>query len=105
MEKKPEQEKVQQQTAHETETSGHEENKKDKEVNLEGLPMEDSPYLNYKDLEDYKLQGYGAHGHQEPTLGRSAGGTDAPTPSGATAVPSKPDAPAKADVIKRHGVP
>ncbi|KAI9165349.1 hypothetical protein LWI28_019035 [Acer negundo] len=102
MEKKPEQEKVQQQKAHETETSGHEENK---EVNLEGLPMEDSPYLNYKDLEDYKLQGYGTQGHQEPTLGRSAGGTDAPTLSGATAVPSKPDVPAKADVNKRRGVP
>ncbi|KAK0606061.1 hypothetical protein LWI29_033766 [Acer saccharum] len=102
MEKKPEQaEKEKQQTA-ETERSG-EEKKKNKEVNLEGIPMEDSPYVNYKDLEDYKLQGYGTQGHQQPTLGRGAGGTDAPTPSGAT-VPSKPDVSAT-DVINRRGVP
>ncbi|KAK3221428.1 hypothetical protein Dsin_008453 [Dipteronia sinensis] len=102
MEKKPEQEKEQQQTAHETETSG-EEKKENKEVNLEGLPMEDSPYVNYKDLEDYKLQGYGTQGHLKPTLGRGAGATDAPTPSGAT-VPSQPDVSAT-DVINRRGVP
>ncbi|KAK2657590.1 hypothetical protein Ddye_010642 [Dipteronia dyeriana] len=83
MEKKPEQEKEQQQTAHETETSCEEKMEK-KVVNLDGLPMEDTPYVNYKDLEDYKLQGYGTQGHQVPTLGRSAGGTDAPTPSGST---------------------
>ncbi|KAK3221432.1 hypothetical protein Dsin_008457 [Dipteronia sinensis] len=101
MEKKPEQ----QQTAHKTETNTGEEKKETKEVNLEGLPMKTSPYVNYTDLEDYKLQAYGTQGHQEPTLGRSAGGTDAPTPSGATAVPSKPDVPATADVDKRRGVP
>ncbi|KAK2657589.1 hypothetical protein Ddye_010641 [Dipteronia dyeriana] len=101
MEKKPEQE----QTAHETQASHGEKKEENKEVNLEGLPMEDSPYLNYKNLEDYKLQGYGTQGHQEPTLGRSAGGTDAPTPSGGTAVPSKPDVPATADVINRRVVP
>ncbi|MQL46438.1 hypothetical protein, partial [Escherichia coli] len=97
MEKKPEQEKEKQQTAPETERSGEEEKKNNKEVNLEGLPMEDSPYVNYKDLEDYKLHGYGTQGHQQPTLGRGAGSTDAPTPSGA-AVPSKLDVSAT-DVI------
>ncbi|KAJ7944493.1 Late embryogenesis abundant protein, LEA-18 [Quillaja saponaria] len=49
---------------------------------LEGLPMEDSPYLKYKDLEDYKRQGYGTEGHLEPKPGRGAGVTDGPTASG-----------------------
>nr|KYP71465.1 hypothetical protein KK1_010724 [Cajanus cajan] len=49
----------------------------------EGLPMKDSPYMNYKDLEDYKHQGYGTQGHQEPKTGRGAGATEAPTLSGA----------------------
>nr|AAC49859.1 PvLEA-18 [Phaseolus vulgaris] len=52
-------------------------------VNLEGLPTEDSPYVKYKDLEDYKQQGYGTQGHQEPKTGRGAGATEAPTLSGA----------------------
>ncbi|QCD81511.1 Late embryogenesis abundant protein [Vigna unguiculata] len=50
---------------------------------LEGLPIEDSPYVQYKDLEDYKQQGYGTQGHQEPKTGRGAGATEAPTLSGA----------------------
>ncbi|XP_019083744.1 PREDICTED: uncharacterized protein LOC109125707 [Camelina sativa] len=41
-----------------------------------------SPYLNYDKLEDYKMKGYGAEGHQEPKLGMGGGATDAPTPSG-----------------------
>ncbi|CAL9233582.1 unnamed protein product [Arabidopsis halleri] len=41
-----------------------------------------SPYLDYDNLEDYKMKGYGAHGHQEPKLGMGGGATDAPTPSG-----------------------
>uniref|UniRef100_A0A7N1A1B8 Uncharacterized protein n=1 Tax=Kalanchoe fedtschenkoi TaxID=63787 RepID=A0A7N1A1B8_KALFE len=46
----------------------------------EGLPVETSPYTQYSDLEDYKQQGYGAQGHQEPKTGRgAAGSTDAPT--------------------------
>ncbi|KAK9678486.1 hypothetical protein RND81_11G214700 [Saponaria officinalis] len=49
---------------------------------LEGLPIESSPYVQYKDLEDYKRQGYGTQGHVDPKPGRGAGGTDAPTQSG-----------------------
>ncbi|KAL5556842.1 hypothetical protein UlMin_039078 [Ulmus minor] len=61
-----------------------EENKKGGK--LEGLPMEDSPYLQYKDLEEYKDKAYGTQGHQEPKPGRGAGGsTDAPTISGGAA--------------------
>jgi len=51
---------------------------------LEGLPVETSPYTQFKDLEDYKHQGYGTQGHLQPQPGpRGAGATDAPTPSGA----------------------
>ena len=51
--------------------------------NLEGLPFEDSPYVKYEDLEDYKRQGYGTQGHLQPKEGRGAGATEAPTLSGA----------------------
>jgi len=51
--------------------------------NIEGLPLQDSPYLKYEDLEDYKRQGYGTQGHQQPQKGRGAGATEAPTLSGA----------------------
>ncbi|XP_057421918.1 uncharacterized protein LOC130715814 [Lotus japonicus] len=78
---------------------------------IEGLPFEDSPYVQYKDLEDYKRQGYGTEGHQEPKAGRGAGATEAPTLSGA-AVSSQAQAQAKdkaqptgTDVINRQGVP
>ncbi|KAI3503043.1 hypothetical protein L1887_31478 [Cichorium endivia] len=55
------------------------------EQKLEGLPMKDSPYTQYKDLEDYKMKGYGTHGHQEPQPGRgAAASTDAPTSAGGT---------------------
>ncbi|KAL4343763.1 hypothetical protein HN51_062154 [Arachis hypogaea] len=50
---------------------------------IEGLSFKDSPYLQYKDLEDYKRQGYGTQGHMEPKQGRGAGATEAPTLSGA----------------------
>ncbi|CAO2831015.1 unnamed protein product [Amaranthus hypochondriacus] len=53
---------------------------------LEDLPIETSPYVQYKDLEDYKQQGYGTQGHLQPTPGRGAGGTDAPTLSGGAPV-------------------
>ncbi|KMT09793.1 hypothetical protein BVRB_6g127730 [Beta vulgaris subsp. vulgaris] len=66
---------------------------------LEGLPIETSPYVQYKDLEDYKQQGYGTQGHMEPKPGRGAGGTDAPTPSGGVSDGSA------TDVINRLGVP
>lgn len=63
------------------EKEGKRESEKGKE-RLEGLPIEDSPYLQYKDLEDYKQQGYGTQGHQQPKTGRGAGATEAPTLSG-----------------------
>ncbi|XP_018851682.1 uncharacterized protein LOC109013892 [Juglans regia] len=60
---------------------------------LEGLPWEESPYVKYNDLEDYKRQGYGTEGHIQPKPGRGAGSTDAPTLSGGTTVSSPaPDA-------------
>ncbi|KAG6774062.1 hypothetical protein POTOM_021411 [Populus tomentosa] len=61
-----------------TTKSSHE----DKKVNSEGLPVEDSPYVNYGDLEDYKRKAYGTEGHLEPKTGGGAGATDAPTISG-----------------------
>ncbi|XP_023003117.1 uncharacterized protein LOC111496824 [Cucurbita maxima] len=69
-----------------------------KEERLEGIPLETSPYVNYKDLEDYKNQAYGAQGHLEPKPSRGGGGggsTDAPTLSGD----------ALSSVINRQGVP
>ncbi|QHO40662.1 hypothetical protein HN51_006683 [Arachis hypogaea] len=66
------------------------------------LPM-DSPYVKYKDLEDYKRKGYGTEGHQEPKPGRGAGATDAPTPSGA-AVSSEAELSAT-EAVNRQGVP
>ncbi|KAL1532983.1 hypothetical protein AAHA92_32931 [Salvia divinorum] len=74
----------------------------EKKKNLEGLPVDTSPYTQYKDLDDYKKQGYGAEGHLQPNPGRgAAASTDAPT---ATA-----DDPNKqlssTDTINRQGVP
>ncbi|CAL5063784.1 unnamed protein product [Urochloa decumbens] len=90
------------------------------------LPTETSPYVQYKDLEDYKMRGYGAQGHLPVSdVPHGGSGTDAPTVPG-TAVPvAKPkrlddvepqrdlgegkDASrrgdASTDVINRHGVP
>lgn len=46
------------------------------------LPTTTSPYTQYKDLEDYKRQGYGTEGHMEPKPGLgAANSTDAPTDS------------------------
>ncbi|CAK7339343.1 unnamed protein product [Dovyalis caffra] len=97
MEKK--QEGNQQQQMEKRAESGHE----DKKVSLEGLPVEDSPYVNYGDLEDYKRKAYGTEGHLEPKTGRGAGATDAPTISGGAA---SSEASAKVtDTINRLGVP
>lgn len=74
-----------------------------KKESIEGLPFEDSPYLQYKDLEDYKRQGYGTEGHQEPKPGRGAGATEAPTLSGAN-VSSEAQFTAN-DAVNRQGVP
>ncbi|KAL0377871.1 UNVERIFIED_CONTAM: hypothetical protein Sradi_3092600 [Sesamum radiatum] len=61
----------------------HDENAQRKQ-NLEGLPADTSPYTQYKDLEDYKAQGYGTHGHLQPQPSRgAAASTDAPTVAGA----------------------
>lgn len=46
------------------------------------LPTKSSPYVKYEDLEDYKMQGYGAQGHQPVVDKCGGGGTDAPTISG-----------------------
>ncbi|XP_042428986.1 uncharacterized protein LOC122015942 [Zingiber officinale] len=47
------------------------------------LPTESSPYVTYKDLEDYKMKGYGAAGHRQPVdKPGGGGGTDAPTLAG-----------------------
>lgn len=54
----------------------------EKEVKNHDIESIKSPYLDYDNLEDYKMKGYGAHGHQEPKLGMGGGATDAPTPSG-----------------------
>ncbi|KAJ6412959.1 hypothetical protein OIU84_005889 [Salix udensis] len=83
MEKKQEeQHQHQHQHQHQTEKraeSAHE----DKKESLEGLPVEDSPYvIHEEDLEDYKRRAYGTEGHLEPKTGRGAGATDAPTISG-----------------------
>ncbi|XP_047312361.1 uncharacterized protein LOC124915650 [Impatiens glandulifera] len=67
--------------------------KEESEKKLEGLPIESSPYTQYKDLEDYKQQAYGTQGHQQPQPGRgAAASTDAPTVAGGTtADPSSKD--------------
>lgn len=47
---------------------------------LQGLPVNTSPYVNYKNTEDYKQKGYGTEGHQQVQQKKSASGsTDAPT--------------------------
>lgn len=70
---------------------------------IEGLPFEDSPYVKYKDLEDYKCQGYGIQGHQQPKPGRGPGATEAATLSGAN-VSSQAQSNA-ADVVHSKGAP
>lgn len=61
-------------------------NQKAQKQNLEGVPVDSSPYTQYKDLEDYKQQAYGAQGHQQPQQRRgAASSTDAPTLAGAAA--------------------
>ncbi|GLU20103.1 hypothetical protein SLE2022_363180 [Rubroshorea leprosula] len=80
------------------------ERNEEKKETLEGLPMKDSPYLKPKDLEDYKRQGYGTEGHQEPKPGHgAAGSTDAPTLSGASLSSEREFS--STDAINRQGVP
>ncbi|CAI9111315.1 OLC1v1011513C1 [Oldenlandia corymbosa var. corymbosa] len=76
---------------------------KKEEGKLEGLPVGTSPYTQYKDLEDYKQQGYGAQGHLQPQPGRGAAGSvDAPTEAGAKATPAAQLS--STDVINKQGV-
>ncbi|XP_047945642.1 uncharacterized protein LOC125192177 [Salvia hispanica] len=61
------------------------ERKNEDKLNLE-VVVESSPYTQFKDIEDYKQQAYGAQGHQQPKPGRgAASSTDAPTLAGAAA--------------------
>ncbi|XP_074571054.1 uncharacterized protein LOC141827655 [Curcuma longa] len=56
------------------------------------LPTESSPYVTYKDLEDYKMKGYGAAGHRQPVdKPGGGGGTDAPTLAGKDLSPAADD--------------
>ncbi|KAL3833278.1 hypothetical protein ACJIZ3_008014 [Penstemon smallii] len=77
----------------------------EKKGNLEGLPVDTSPYTQYKDLEDYKKQGYGTQGHLQPQPGRgAAASTDAPTLAGGGS--ANPQAQlSSTDTINRQGVP
>ncbi|KAI3462708.1 hypothetical protein Pfo_019371 [Paulownia fortunei] len=77
----------------------------EKKVNLEGLPVDTSPYTQYKDLEDYKKQGYGTQGHLQPKPGHgAAGSTDAPTLTGGSAADPQAQL-SSTDAINRQGVP
>ncbi|CAD5164910.1 unnamed protein product [Musa acuminata subsp. malaccensis] len=66
------------------------------------LPTESSPYVKYEDLEEYKMQGYGAQGHQPVVDKCGGGGTDAPTVSGSGLSESQAHA---STGIGRLGVP
>ncbi|PWA47949.1 Late embryogenesis abundant protein, LEA-18 [Artemisia annua] len=76
----------------------------------QGLPeqVKDSPYTQYKDIEDYKEKGYGTHGHQQVQPGRgAAASTDAPTSVVGGAVASTTDAndaDTITDTINQHGI-
>ncbi|KAJ9177341.1 hypothetical protein P3X46_012572 [Hevea brasiliensis] len=72
-----------------------------KAESLEGLPVEDSPYLQYENLEDYKQKGYGTQGHLQPKPGHGAGATDAPTLSGSS-VPLESDVSTIDAITSRH---
>ncbi|KAL8034291.1 hypothetical protein ABFX02_12G018600 [Erythranthe guttata] len=79
----------------------------EKKENLEGLPVDTSPYTQYKDLEDYKKQGYGTQGHLQPKPGHgAAGSTDAPTGGTGGGAAIDPQAQlSSTDAINRQGVP
>ncbi|XP_021908252.1 uncharacterized protein LOC110822435 [Carica papaya] len=61
-------------------TAEEEKTENKNEERKEEVPLEASPYVNYKDLEDYKRKAYGTEGHLQPKPGRgAAASTDAPT--------------------------
>ncbi|KAL8200550.1 hypothetical protein R6Q57_011889 [Mikania cordata] len=79
--------------------------KKEEQKLEEGLPAQliKSPYTQYKDLEDYKMKGYGTHGHQQPKPGRgAAASTDAPTSGGGSDI--DPSTATATDTINKYGV-
>ncbi|KAL8266214.1 hypothetical protein R6Q59_003558 [Mikania micrantha] len=79
--------------------------KKEEQKLDEGLPAQliKSPYTQYKDLEDYKMKGYGTHGHQQPKLGRgAAASTDTPTSGGGSDI--DPSTATATDTINKYGV-
>lgn len=79
-------------------------NENNKGGKLEGVPMESSPYTQYKDLEDYKQQGYGTQGHLQPQIGRGAASSvDAPTEAGGQVPPTAQMS--STNAINRQGVP
>lgn len=84
-----------------------EKKEKEEKGKLEGLPVNTSPYTQYKDLEDYKMKGYGTQGHQEPVIGHGAGGsTDAPTVAGGGIPQSQSQARrSSTEEINRQGIP
>ncbi|GJM98457.1 hypothetical protein PR202_ga15471 [Eleusine coracana subsp. coracana] len=69
------------------------------------LPTETSPYVQYDNLEDYKMRAYGAQGHLPVSdVPHGGSGTDAPTVPG-TAVPvAKPKQQHDDDALPQRGV-
>lgn len=79
--------------------------KSEKKASVEGLPIDTSPYTQYKDLEDYKNKGYDTEGHLKIDPGRgAAASTDAPTLTGGAAADPKAKK-SSTDFINRQGVP
>ncbi|XP_059671002.1 uncharacterized protein LOC132316543 [Cornus florida] len=79
--------------------------KTDEKGKFEGLPLESSPYTQYRDMEDYKLQGYGTQGHQQPQPGHGGGAsTNAPTASAGRAASDAKLSPTD-HPVNRQGVP
>ncbi|KAL0332306.1 UNVERIFIED_CONTAM: hypothetical protein Scaly_2132100 [Sesamum calycinum] len=62
-----------------------EENNDQRKENLAGLPVDTSPYTQYKDLEDYKTQGYGTMATSNPNLAAAQPLNRRPTVAGAGA--------------------
>ena len=77
--------------------------KEEKGGKLEGLPVNTSPYTQYKDLEDYKQQGYGTQGHLQPQPGCGASASvDAPT---GDAIPPAAQLSSTTNAVNRRAVP
>ncbi|XP_021286685.1 uncharacterized protein LOC110418316 [Herrania umbratica] len=78
------------QTSPRGESQSQSQSQSQKKETLEGLPLESSPYVKYRDLEDYKRQAYGTEGHLPVEIKQGASGsTDAPTLTGAAVSDAK----------------